>query len=346
MYDLIKQQRRFFDPGKFIVLSFLILLLSCGPAPHDHHESVKYVDPLPSWNEGSAKEAIVDFVQSTTEENSDFFIPENKRIVVFDNDGTLWSEQPVYFQFMFVIDRIKQLAPDHPEWKDQQPFKAVLEDDMEAVMKSGVNGLITLTLAVHSGMTTEEFGRIVTEWINTAKHPVTGVLYKQMVYQPMLEVLHYLRENGFKTYIVSGGGIDFIRPWAEEVYGIPPEQVIGSSGKYEFRVIEGKPQIIKLPELDFVNDKEGKPIGIHRSIGRKPVAAFGNSDGDLSMLQWTASGDGKPLMVFIRHTDADREWAYDRESHIGKLDQGLTEAAAKGWTIVDMKNDWNRIYPR
>lgn len=325
----------------FIVLLFI---LACNPTTKEKAESID-IDYLPSWNDGNAKQAITDFVRSTTDPNNEYFIPENERIVTFDNDGTLWSEQPMYFQFLFAIDRIKQLAPQHPEWKEQQPFKAVLDDDMETMKKSGVNGLLTLTLAAHSEVTTDEFSRIVKVWIDTARHPKTGKLYKEMVFKPMLEVLNYFRNNGFKTYIVSGGGLDFMRPWTEVVYGIAPEQVIGSSGKYEFKYENGNPEIVKLPEIDFIDDKEGKPIGIHKFIGRKPVAAFGNSDGDLQMLQYTASGDGKRLMVYIHHTDAEREWAYDRESHIGKLDKGLDEANANGWTVVDMKKDWSRIYP-
>ncbi|MCB2220142.1 MAG: haloacid dehalogenase-like hydrolase [Bacteroidetes bacterium] len=336
----------FNNPVKIIGLLFFYATISCSSPEPDQQVNTPQQDPLPSWNEGVTKNAIIDFVVSTTDPNSKSFIPENKRIVVFDNDGTLWSEQPLYFQFLFVIDRIKKMAPEHPEWREKQPFKAVLEDDLETVKKSGVPGLLTLTMASHSGMTTDEFKQIVNDWINTAKHPKTGKLYKEMVYQPMLEVLEYLRANGYKTFIVSGGGIDFMRPWTEEVYGIPPEQVIGSSGKYEFRMSNHNPEIVKLPEIDFIDDKEGKPIGIQKFIGRKPVAAFGNSDGDLQMLQWTASGEGKRLMVYIHHTDAEREWAYDRDSHIGHLDKGLDEAQEKGWIIVDMKNDWNRIYPQ
>ncbi|MCB0805912.1 MAG: haloacid dehalogenase-like hydrolase [Bacteroidales bacterium] len=328
-------------------LFFIVLLgfMSCEQPAKQTATGQTETDPLPSWNEGSAKQAIISFVKTTTDPNSKSFIPENERIVTFDNDGCLWSEQPMYFQFLFAMDRIKQMASDHPEWKEQQPFQAVLEDDMETVLKSGVKGLLTLTLTSHSGVTTDEFSNIVKDWINTAKHPKTGKLYKEMIFQPMLEVLDYLRANGFKTYIVSGGGLDFMRPWTEEVYGIPPEQVIGSYGKHQFEMKEGKPQINKLPEIEFIDDKEGKPVGIYRFIGRKPVAAFGNSDGDLQMLQWTASGEGKRLMVYIHHTDAEREWAYDRESHIGQLDKGLDEAKQKGWTVVDMKSDWNRIYP-
>lgn len=302
-------------------------------------------DPLPSWNEGTSKESIIEFVNSATNSNSNTFIPKGDRIVVFDNDGTLWSEQPVYFQFEFAIDRVKAMANDHPEWKEQQPFKALLEDDIKTVLAGGEKALLEIVMATHSGLSTQEFDQIVREWINTAHHPKTGKLYKEMVYQPMLEVLDYLRANDFKTFIVSGGGIDFMRPWTEEVYGIPSEQVIGSSGKVKYEVIDGKPSLVKLPELNFIDDKEGKPVGIYYNIGRRPVAAFGNSDGDLAMLQYTSAGDGKRLMVYIHHTDAEREWAYDRNSHIGKLDKGLDEAAVNGWTVVDMKNDWKVIYP-
>jgi len=302
-------------------------------------------DPLPSWNESANKQAILGFVKNITDPVSQDFIAVNERIAVFDNDGTLWSEQPVYFQFLFIIDRIREMAPGHPEWKDTQPFKAVIENDMEALMKSGVEGLATLTVATHSGMNSEIFAATVKDWINSARHPKTGLLYKEMVFQPMLELLEYLRANGFKTFIVSGGGVDFMRPWTEEVYGIPPEQVVGTSIKTKFELIDGVPEIMRLPEIDFINDKEGKPVGIEKFIGRKPVIAFGNSDGDLQMLQWTAAGIGKRLMGYIHHTDTVREWAYDRESKIGRLDKGLDEAMDKGWLIVDMKSDWNRMYP-
>lgn len=302
-------------------------------------------DPLPSWNEGQNKQAILDFVRQSADEATQAFIPENERIAVFDNDGTLWSEQPMYFQFLFTLDRIGQLAQDHPEWREQQPFRAVLENDMETLMKSGPEGMGTLTMATHTGLSTAEFEQVVKEWIQTARHPQTGMLYKEMVFQPMLEVLDFFRAHGFKTYIVSGGGMEFIRPWTEEVYGIPPGQVIGSSIKMKFEYVDGKPVIMRLPELDFINDQEGKPVGIEKFIGRRPVAAFGNSDGDLQMLQWTEAGGHGRLMVYIHHTDAEREWAYDRESPVGKLDKGLDEATAKGWLIVNMKEDWKVIYP-
>jgi phosphoserine phosphatase len=301
-------------------------------------------DPLPSWNDGNAKQSIIDFVTAVTDENSADFVKPEDRIATFDNDGTLWSEQPYYFQLQFALDRVKAMAPDHPEWKNKQPFKAILENDLKTVMESGMKGLMEIVMTTHAGMTTEEFSQIVKEWINTAKHPKTNKLYKEMVFQPMLELLAYLRANGFKTYIVSGGGIEFMRPWTEAVYGIPPEQIIGSSIKTKFEIKDGKPVIVRLPEINFIDDKEGKPVGIHQFIGKRPIAAFGNSDGDLQMLQWTAAGDGKRLMLYVHHTDAEREWAYDRDSHIGQLKKGLDEANEKGWIVVDMKNEWNKIY--
>jgi len=308
-------------------------------------ENVEVTDPLPSWNEGATKTAIINFVNEVTDETNPNFVKPADRIATFDNDGTLWSERPVYFQLLFAIDRVKELAPQHPEWKTTQPFKAVIENDMKALAESGEHGLLELVMATHAGMTTEEFEQIVKDWINTAKHPRFNRPYNDLVYQPMLELLSYLRANGFKTFIVSGGGIEFMRPWVEEVYGIPPEQVVGSSIKVKFEITDTGPVLRRLPELDFIDDKDGKPVGIHKFIGKRPIAAFGNSDGDLQMLQWTAAGKGKRLMVYIHHTDAEREWAYDRESHIGRLDKGLDEAKEKGWTVVDMKNDWKKIYP-
>lgn len=327
------------------LLLLLALLWSCNTGEHSQENKQLPEDPLPSWNDSKSREAIQSFIEETTDASSQFFIPADERIVVFDNDGTLWSEKPYYFQLQFAIDRVKQLAPENPEWKNKQPFRAVLEDDLKALMDAGMEGLFQLIMISHAGMTNEEFHSIVKEWIKTVRHPGTGKLFKEMVYQPMLEVLEYFRANGFKTYIVSGGGIDFMRPWAEEVYGIPPEQVIGSSIKKEFQIIDGEPSIKRLPEMDFIDDKEGKPLGIDKCIGRRPVAAFGNSDGDLQMLQWTAAGNGLKLLVYIHHTDSVREWAYDRESHIGKLDKGLDEALEKGWTVVDMAEDWKAIYP-
>ena len=301
-------------------------------------------DPLPSWNEGAAKKSIVAFVEKVTKEGPDF-VPAAERIVTSDNDGTLWAEQPMYFQAFFVFDRIRTLAPQHPEWREKEPFASVLKGDAKAALAGGEHALLEMVMATHAGLTTEEFDQIVTEWIATAKHPKTGRLFTEMVYQPMLELMDYLRANGFKTYIVSGGGIEFIRPWAERVYGIPPEQVIGSSGKTKFEMRDGKPVIVKLPELNFIDDKAGKPAAIQHHIGRRPVMAFGNSDGDLQMLQWTAAGKGPRFCLYVHHTDADREWAYDRASHIGKLDEGLDEAAAKNWSVVNMKDDWAIIYP-
>ncbi len=302
-------------------------------------------DPLPSWNDTAPKAAIVAFVEKVTKAGSSDFVPVPERIAVFDNDGTLWSEQPVYFQGLFAIDRVKALAPQHPEWQTNEPFASILKGDLKGLAASGEKGIAQLLAATHAGMTTEEFTKTVNDWIATAKHPKTGKLYTDMVYQPMLELLTYLRANGFKTFIVSGGGIDFMRPWAERVYGIPPEQVIGSSGGLQFEMRDGKPVIVKLPTLVLNDDKEGKPVGIQRHIGRRPIMAFGNSDGDLQMLQWTAAGAGPSFCLYVHHTDAAREWAYDRQSHIGKLDKGLDEAAAKGWTVVSMKDDWKTIFP-
>jgi len=302
-------------------------------------------DPLPSWNEGTSKQAIIRFVEDASTEGRSRFVPPAQRIAVFDNDGTLWSEQPMYFQLAFALDRVKALAPKHPEWKNKQPFKAVLQGDLKTVLAGGEHALLELIMATHAGNTTEEFSQIVKDWLATAKHPKTGRPYTDMVYQPMLELLDYLRANGFKTYIVSGGGIEFIRPWAEKVYGIPPEQVIGSSIKTTFEFRNGTPVLVRLPEINFIDDKAGKPVGINQHIGRRPIAAFGNSDGDLQMLQWTTAGSGTRFGLLIHHTDAKREWAYDRNSSIGRLDKALDEAQVKGWTVVDMKRDWKVVYP-
>ena len=302
-------------------------------------------DPLPSWNDGPAKSAITEFVEKVTTEGSADFVPPAQRIATFDNDGCLWSEQPLYFQLAFALDRVKALAPDHPEWKHQQPFKGVLEGDLKAVMAGGEKSLLEIIAATHAGNTTEEFAAIVTDWITTAKHPQTGKRYSEMVYQPMLELLAYLRASGFKTFIVSGGGIEFMRPWAERVYGIPPEQVVGSSIKTKYEVRDGKPVIARLPEINFIDDKAGKPVGIHQHIGRRPIFAAGNSDGDFQMLEWTTSGDGLRFGLIVHHDDGDREWAYDRDSHIGQLKRGLDEGPQRGWTIISMQRDWNAIWP-
>jgi len=302
-------------------------------------------DPLPSWNNTAPKKAIVAFVERVTRPGSPDFVPPAERIAVFDNDGTLWSEQPMYFQALFVFDRIKALAPQHPEWKEKEPFAALLRGDMKSVAAAGEKGLVELMVATHTGMTTEEFEKIVTDWIAAARHPKTGRPFTEMVFQPMLELLAYLRANGFKTYIVSGGGIEFMRPWTEKVYGIPPEQVIGSHGKLGFEMHDGKPVLRKLPEIGLVDDKEGKPVGIQTFIGRRPIVAFGNSDGDLEMLQWTTAGSGSRFGLIVHHTDAEREYAYDRQSHVGRLDKALAAAARSGWTVVSMKEDWAVIYP-
>ena len=302
-------------------------------------------DALPSWNDTAPKRAIVAFVEKVTKQGSPDFIPPAERIATFDNDGCLWAEQPMYFQAFFIFDRIKALAPEHPEWKDKEPFASVLKGDVKTALAGGEHALMEMAMATHAGMTTDEFEKIVTDWTSTAKHPKTGRLYTEMVYQPMLELLAYLRANGFKTFIVSGGGIEFMRPWTERVYGIPPEQVVGSSIKTKFEMRDGQPVLVRLPEIDFIDDKAGKPVGINSHIGRRPIAAFGNSDGDLQMLQWTAAGPGPRFCLYVHHTDAAREWAYDRKSHIGKLDKGLDEAKAKGWTVVSMKDDWKRIFP-
>ena len=302
-------------------------------------------DLLPSWNETAAQKAITGFVGKVTKEGSRDFVPPAERIAVFDNDGCLWSEQPMYFQALFIFDRIKQLAPQHPEWKEQEPFASVLKGDLKAALAGGERALLEMAMATHAGTTTEEFEKIASEWISTAKHPKTGRLYTEMIYQPMLELLAYLRSNGFKTFIVSGGGIEFMRPWTEKVYGIPPEQVIGSSIKTKYELIDGKPLLTRLPELNFIDDKAGKPVGIQQHIGRRPIFAAGNSDGDFQMLEWTTAGPGPRFALLIHHDDADREWAYDRDSHIGKLDRGLDEGPKRGWSVVSMKNDWNTIHP-
>ncbi len=304
-------------------------------------------DPLPSWSDAAPKKAIVTFVERVTRENTPDFVPEHDRIAVFDNDGTLWVEHPMYTQLAFILDRVKVMAEEHPEWKEQQPFKAVLEGDLSALAASGEKGLVELAMTTHAGMTVDEFQKIVTEWIETARDPRFKRPYTELVYQPMLELLAYLRANGFKTFIVSGGGVEFMRPWTEKVYGIPPEQVIGSSIKTEFKEREGVPILFRLPEVNFIDDKAGKPVGINQFIGRRPIAAFGNSDGDLQMLEWTTAGGSTPrLGMIVHHTDADREYAYDRKTDFGRLDKALDVATDNGWIVVDMKNDWKEIFPK
>ena len=301
-------------------------------------------DPMPSWNDTTPKKTIFTFVEKVTKKGSPNFVPVAERIATFDNDGTLWAEQPMYFQLLFALDRVKALAPKHPEWKTKEPFASLLKGDVKGALAGGERAMLEIVMVTHAGMTTEEFEQIVKDWLATAKHPETRRPYTEMVYQPMLELLSYLRANGFKTFIVSGGGIEFMRPWTEKVYGIPPEQVIGSSIKTKFELRNGKPVLVRLPEINFIDDKQGKPVGINQHIGRRPVFAFGNSDGDLQMLQWTAAGQGPRFMGIVHHTDAEREWAYDRQSHIGRLDKALDEAKEKGWNLVDMKKDWKVIY--
>jgi hypothetical protein len=310
-----------------------------------HASLAPAVEPLPSWNEGQPKRAIVDFVQRVTTTDGADFVPVPERIAVFDNDGTLWAEKPMYVQLAFVLDRVKAMAPTHPQWKDQQPFKAALEGDLKNVAAGGEHALLELVMATHAGMTTDAFAQVVTDWLATAKHPRFNRPYTELVYQPMLELLAYLRANGFKTYIVSGGGIEFMRPWTEKVYGIPPEQVVGSSIKTRFELRDGTPVLVRLPEINFIDDKAGKPVGIHMHIGRPPIAAFGNSDGDLQMIQWTTAEPGARFGLIVHHTDAEREYAYDRQSSVGRLDKALDEAGRQGWTVVDMKQDWKRIFP-
>ena len=300
---------------------------------------------LRSWNDGPAKRAIVEFVGRVTREGGPDFVAPAERIATFDNDGTLWAEKPFPFQVVFAFDRVKALASKHPEWRTKEPFASLLEGDMARVLASGEQGIVQLIAATHAGMTTEEFTNAVREWIATARHPQTKRLYTEMVYQPMLELLTYLRGNGFKTYIVSGGGVEFMRAWAERVYGIPPEQVIGSSGKLKLEVRDGRPVLIKLPEIELIDDKEGKPVGIHTRIGRRPIAAFGNSDGDLQMLQWATAGPGGRFALFVHHDDGAREFAYDRDDKLQKFSIGWDEAIARKWTVVSMRDDWKTVFP-
>lgn len=327
----------------------LIMSLSACQQPKtpiaENENMLEQTDPLPSWNEGQTKSSILNYIAQVTDANSANFVPVADRIATFDNDGNLWSEQPAYFQLFFAMDRVKAMAEERPEWKNEQPFKAALEDDMKALVATGEHGLLELVMATHSGMTGEDFSTTVKNWLQTSRHPRFDQPYTALVYQPMLELLQHLRDNDFKVFIVSGGGIDFMRVWTEEVYGVPPDQVIGSTIKASFDYNNGKPVIRKIPELNFIDDKEGKPVGIYQHIGKKPIFASGNSDGDLQMLQYTDSNSYPNFQLYLHHTDSIREWAYDRESHIGRLDKGLDEANEKGWTVINMKDDWKVIYP-
>jgi hypothetical protein len=321
--------------------SVLLSLALCAPFIARGAQAI----PLPSWNEGAAKKSIAAFVARVTTEGGPDFVPGGQRIAVFDNDGTLWSEQPVYFQLAFMLDRVKELAPKHPEWKQKQPFKSILEGDVKQALAGGEKALLELLAATSAGMTTEEFDGIVRRWLATARHPKFKRPYTDLVYQPMLELLSYLRNAGFKTFIVSGGGLDFMRPWVERTYGVPPEQVVGSSIKVRYEVNGRIPVLLRLPEIDFIDDKAGKPVAIHKFIGRRPIFAAGNSDGDREMIEWTTAGAGPRFGLIVHHTDSQREWAYDRQSAVGRLDKALDQAAEKRWLVVDMKRDWRVVYP-
>lgn len=332
----MKNQSQGFLRNTLSIAAAILIISGCAQAESD---------PLPSWNDTGPKKAIVAFVERVTDPRSPEFVPPAERIATFDNDGCLWAEQPLYFQAIFMFDRIQELAAQHPEWNEKEPFASVLKGDRKAALAGGEKALLEMAMATHAGMTTGEFAQIVDEWLATAKHPRTGRLYTEMVYQPMLELLAYLRANGFKTFIASGGGIEFMRAWVERVYGVPPEQVVGSSIKTKYEVRDGIPVLARLPELNFIDDKAGKPIGINQHIGRRPIMAFGNSDGDFEMLEWTTAGPGLRFGLLVHHTDAEREWAYDRESHIGRLARGLDEGPRRGWTIVNMRDDWRVIFP-
>ncbi|MBD1546353.1 HAD family hydrolase [Roseibium aggregatum] len=327
------------------IRKFLVPVLALAAGITVSFSAAAQSDPLPSWNDGANKQAIIAFVDAVTTQGGADFVAPGDRIATFDNDGTLWVEHPIYTQLAFAFDRVMALAPQHPEWKTTQPFQAVLEGDMEALGKSGMKGLMEIVGATHAGMSTAEFEKTVSEWIATAKHPKFDKLYTGLVYQPMLELMDYLRANGFRTFIVSGGGIEFMRPWTEKIYGIPPEQVVGSSIVVEYKVVDGVPSLMRSPKIAFIDDKEGKPVGILTHIGKRPTAAFGNSDGDYQMLQWTTAGPGKRLGMIVHHDDADREYAYDRKTHVGTLDKAMDDAPKEGWHLISMKNDWKQIFP-
>jgi hypothetical protein len=333
---------------RLLVLLIVVAMPACSrpsSPPAASAAATASVDALASWNDGAARRAIVAFVDRVTKAGGPDFVPVSERIATFDNDGTLWAEKPVPFQVIFAFDRIKAMAPQHPEWRRKEPFASVLNGDMARVAASGEQGVLQIVAATHAGMTTDEFADAVREWIASARHPQTKRLYTEMVYQPMLELLSYLRANGFKTFIVSGGGVEFMRPWTERVYGIPPEQVVGSSGKLKFELRSGVPVLLKLPQIDLVDDKDGKPVGIQSRIGRRPIAAFGNSDGDLQMLEWATSGRGARFALFVHHDDAAREFAYDREDKLQQFNAGWDEAVARGWTVVSMRDDWKTVFP-
>jgi haloacid dehalogenase-like hydrolase len=315
-----------------------------GPTLAILQQAQAQTNALPSWNDGTTKQAITEFVARVTQQGGPDFVTPAERIATFDNDGTLWVEHLIYTQMAFILDRVKVMAPLHPEWNSTQPFKAVLEGNMKTLAEAGEKGLVELGMATHAGMTTEEFQKIVTDWLATARHPRFKRPYTELAYQPMIELLAYLRANGFKTFIVSGGGVEFMRPWTERVYGVPPEQVVGSSIKTKFQMRDGQPELFRLPEMNFVDDGAGKPVGINEFIGRRPIAAFGNSDGDLEMLQWTTMSGGARLGLIVHHTDAEREYAYDRNTPFGRLDKALDAAPLNHWVVVDMKNDWKRIF--
>ena len=332
-----------------LVISVLAIVFTLGCAGSQSTlqsaAAVAERDPLPAWNDTETKRRIIDFVRAVSETGSPSFVPPEERIATFDNDGTLWVEQPLYAQLAFAIDRVKALAPEHPEWKRTQPFKALLEGDRDALLAAGTKGLVDLVTASHAGMSTEAFEAIAVQWLEQAMHPRFKRRYTELVYEPQIELLRYLRANGFKTFIVSGGGVEFMRPWTERVYGIPPEQVVGSSIETQFEIEKGVPTLNRLPKVHFYDDKAGKPIAINRHIGRRPVLAFGNSDGDFEMLQWTTgSANGSRLGLILHHDDAEREYAYDRESHVGKLDRGLDAAESQGWVVVSMKDDWATVF--
>jgi len=321
----------------FAYTSIILALLLCS-AP-------LAADPLKSWNPGPAKTAILEFVAAITDKESKYYVAPEHRIATFDNDGTLWVEYPMYTQVLFAFDKVKKMAPDHPEWKTTQPFKALLEGDMKTVGASGMKGLMEIIMATHSGMTGDEFEAEAGDWLRNTQHPKFKRPYSEAIYQPQLELLQYLRDNEFRTFIVSGGGIAFMRPITQEAYGIPPEQVVGSSVVSEFKIKDGKAVVVRQPKIDFVNDKEGKPVGIYEHIGKRPILAFGNSDSDMQMIEYATSGEGHRLGLFVHHTDADREFSYDRKSHVGTLDKALDQAEANGWIVVDMKKDWKVIFP-